>query len=106
MYSAPSGSSSAPKTPCQPASLACLDRHRHAEATPLAELDETFFEPSLSDVQSYHATVVSRSKRLNEAPLLTSKYRDEDKAGRDKRKADKWPTVRSSHRSQGDSAQA
>lgn len=59
----------------------------------VAELEEGFFEPSLSDVQSYHATVVSRSKRLNEAPLLTSKHRDEDRLMKDKKKADKWPNV-------------
>ena len=60
-----------------------------------AEINDAYFEPSLSDVQSYHATVISRSKRLNEAPLLTSKHRDEEKAVREKKKAEKWPTVRS-----------
>jgi hypothetical protein len=59
-----------------------------------AEINDAYFEPSLSDVQSYHATVISRSKRLNEAPLLTSKHRDEEKAVREKKKAEKWPTVR------------
>jgi tether containing UBX domain for GLUT4 len=61
--------------------------------TAATELDDTYFEPSLSDVQSYHATVISRSKRLNEAPLLTSKHRDEDRLAREKKKAEKWPTV-------------
>ncbi|CAD6580027.1 MAG: hypothetical protein TREMPRED_002631 [Tremellales sp. Tagirdzhanova-0007] len=58
---------------------------------PSAELDDTFFEPTLSDVQAHHASVVARSRRLNEAPLLTSKYREQDQADKDKRKADKWP---------------
>lgn len=58
-----------------------------------AELDESFFEPTLSDVQAHHASVVARSKRLNEAPLLTAKHRDEERAERDKRKAEKWPTT-------------
>jgi tether containing UBX domain for GLUT4 len=61
--------------------------------TIVAEVDEAYFEPSLSDVQSYHATVISRSKRLNEAPLLTAKHRDEDRLAREKKKAEKWPTV-------------
>lgn len=55
--------------------------------------DDAFFEHSLSDVQAHHASVLARSKRLNEAPLLTAKHRDEEKASREKRKADKWPTV-------------
>ncbi|RSH88618.1 hypothetical protein EHS25_002845 [Saitozyma podzolica] len=60
-----------------------------APATP----DDAFFEHSLSDVQAHHASVLARSKRLNEAPLLTAKHRDEEKASREKRKADKWPTT-------------
>ncbi|GFZ49410.1 hypothetical protein JCM24511_07530 [Saitozyma sp. JCM 24511] len=55
--------------------------------------DDAFFEHSLSDVQAHHASVLARSKRLNEAPLLTAKHRDEEKASREKRKADKWPTT-------------
>jgi hypothetical protein len=62
-------------------------------ADPLADLDDAFFTPTLSDAQAHHASVVSRSKRLNEAPLLTSKHRDEEMAGRERRKADKWPEV-------------
>ncbi|KAI9637313.1 uncharacterized protein MKK02DRAFT_43236 [Dioszegia hungarica] len=66
-----------------------------AEATSSAstpsDLDDAFFTPTLSDAQAHHASVVSRSKRLNEAPLLTSKHRDEEMAGRERRKADKWP---------------
>ena len=58
-----------------------------------SDLPDAFFEPSIQDAQSYHATVVSRSKRLNEAPLLTSKHRDEDRLLREKKKAEKWPTV-------------
>lgn len=57
------------------------------------DLPDAFFEPSIQDAQSYHATVISRSKRLNEAPLLTSKHRDEDRLLREKKKAEKWPTV-------------
>ncbi|KAK4683788.1 hypothetical protein P7C73_g6440, partial [Tremellales sp. Uapishka_1] len=58
-----------------------------------AEIDEAFFEPSLSDVQAHHASVVSRSHRLNDAPLLTSKHRDEEKEKLDKKKEAKWPTT-------------
>jgi hypothetical protein len=61
-----------------------------AEADPVPD---AFFEPSISDVQAYHASVISRSKRLNEAPLLTSKYREADRAERDKKKSQRWPTV-------------
>lgn len=60
------------------------------EADPVPD---TFFEPSISDVQAYHASVISRSKRLNEAPLLTSKYREADRAERDKKKSQRWPTT-------------
>lgn len=69
------------------------DEGEIADSYVIAELDEGFFEPSLSDVQSYHATVVARSKRLNDAPLLTSKHRDEERLNREKKKADKWPNV-------------
>ena len=58
-----------------------------------SELDSSFFEPTLSDIQAHHASVLARSKRLNEAPLLTSKYRDADKLDKEKRKAEKWPNV-------------
>jgi hypothetical protein len=60
---------------------------------PASETENQFFEPTLSDVQAHHASVVARSKRLNEAPLLTAKYRDAEKVDREKRKADKWPEV-------------
>ena len=61
--------------------------------TPTAQLDETFFEPTLNDVRAHHASVVARSKRLNEAPLLTAKHRDAERAEREKRKSEKWPKV-------------
>lgn len=63
------------------------------QLTTAAEPDAAFFEPTISDVQSYHAMIVGRSKQLNEAPLLTAKHRDAEKAARDQKKADKWPTV-------------
>lgn len=59
-----------------------------------SDVDDTYFQPTLADVQAHHASVVARNKRLNDAPLLTSKYRDEEREGREKRKAEKWPTVR------------
>lgn len=66
-----------------------------AEAVP-----DSFFEPTLQDVQAHHASVVARSKRLNEAPLLTAKHRDADVAARDAKKAEKWPNVSSDGYSQ------
>jgi tether containing UBX domain for GLUT4 len=59
----------------------------------VSEVDSAFFEPTLSDVQSHHASVVARSKRLNEAPLLTAKHRDAERIEKEKRKAEKWPEV-------------
>jgi tether containing UBX domain for GLUT4 len=37
--------------------------------------------------------IVGRSKQLNEAPLLTAKHRDAERAAAEKRKAEKWPNV-------------
>ncbi|WVQ99915.1 hypothetical protein IAU59_007058 [Kwoniella sp. CBS 9459] len=54
---------------------------------------EDFFEPTLADVQSHHASVLARNKRLNEAPLLTSKHRDAEKAEREKAKRERWPNT-------------
>ncbi|WWC90819.1 uncharacterized protein L201_005756 [Kwoniella dendrophila CBS 6074] len=62
-------------------------------STPRTELDEQFFEPTLSDVQSHHSSVLSRNKKLNEAPLLTSKFRDAEKAEKEKLKKEKWPNT-------------
>ncbi|KLT38604.1 hypothetical protein CC85DRAFT_289353 [Cutaneotrichosporon oleaginosum] len=58
-----------------------------------AEPDASFFEPTISDVQSYHTMIVGRSKQLNEAPLLTAKHREAERAAAEKRKADKWPNA-------------
>ncbi|KAL1408721.1 hypothetical protein Q8F55_005534 [Vanrija albida] len=57
------------------------------------ELDDAFFEHSISDVQALHASVTGQSSRLNNAPLLTNKHRDADRAAREQKKADKWPTA-------------
>nr|XP_019044572.1 hypothetical protein I302_06485 [Kwoniella bestiolae CBS 10118]OCF23502.1 hypothetical protein I302_06485 [Kwoniella bestiolae CBS 10118] len=62
-----------------------------SSSTPNTEPDDTFFEPTLADVQSHHSSVLARNKRLNEAPLLTAKYRDAEKAEREKVKRDRWP---------------
>lgn len=64
----------------------------------MQDLDDTYFEPTLNDVQSHHASVLARSKKLNEAPLLTSKFRDAERAEKEKKKADKWPNVSLSFR--------
>lgn len=64
-----------------------------SEAGTTAEVDESFFEPTLADVQAHHASVLARSKQLNDAPLLTAKYRDEERARKEKVKAEKWPEV-------------
>ncbi|KAK8854876.1 hypothetical protein IAR55_003615 [Kwoniella newhampshirensis] len=56
-------------------------------------LPESFFEPTLSDVQAHHASVLARSKRLNEAPLLTSKYREAEKGEKERMKREKWPNT-------------
>jgi len=37
--------------------------------------------------------MLSRTKQLTDAPLLTAKHRDAELAEREKKKADKWPTV-------------
>ncbi|WVF72702.1 hypothetical protein IAT40_007520 [Kwoniella sp. CBS 6097] len=58
-----------------------------------ADPSEEFFEPTLADVQSHHASVLARNKRLNEAPLLTSKHRDAEKAEREKAKRERWPNT-------------
>ncbi|WVN90188.1 uncharacterized protein L203_105424 [Cryptococcus depauperatus CBS 7841] len=60
------------------------------------DLSETFFEPTLSDVRSHHASIVQRNKQLNEAPLLTVKYREEERERKERIKKEKWPetTVR------------
>lgn len=50
-------------------------------------------------MQRQHASVLARSRALNDAPLLTAKHRDAAAAEREKRKADKWPTVSASARS-------
>jgi tether containing UBX domain for GLUT4 len=103
VFSAPVASTSTVETPtdeggssktCTSPLFSILGRRKRMAADVTAEINDEYFEPSLSDVQSYHATVISRSKRLNEAPLLTSKHRDEEKAVREKKKAEKWPTVR------------
>jgi hypothetical protein len=39
---------------------------------------------------------MARSHRLNDAPLLTAKHRDAAMVEREKRKAEKWPTVSAS----------
>ncbi|WWD02426.1 hypothetical protein V865_000465 [Kwoniella europaea PYCC6329] len=62
-------------------------------ATPKTEPDESFFEPTLADVQSHHSSVLARNKRLNEAPLLTAKFREAEKAEREKLKKDRWPNT-------------
>nr|XP_018261360.1 uncharacterized protein I303_05798 [Kwoniella dejecticola CBS 10117]OBR83518.1 hypothetical protein I303_05798 [Kwoniella dejecticola CBS 10117] len=62
-------------------------------STPKTELDDTFFEPTLFDVQSHHSSVLSRNKRLNEAPLLTAKHRDAEKAEKERLKKGKWPNT-------------
>jgi hypothetical protein len=102
VFSAPVASTSTAETPteegepsktCTSPLYPVLRRRNRMRADVSAEINDAYFEPSLSDVQSYHATVISRSKRLNEAPLLTSKHRDEEKAVREKKKAEKWPTV-------------
>ncbi|WVR07427.1 hypothetical protein IAU60_004468 [Kwoniella sp. DSM 27419] len=64
-----------------------------SSSTPTVEPDEGFFEPTLSDVQSHHAAIAARNKRLNEAPLLTSKHREAEKAEREKAKKSKWPNT-------------
>nr|XP_019011374.1 uncharacterized protein I206_03474 [Kwoniella pini CBS 10737]OCF50155.1 hypothetical protein I206_03474 [Kwoniella pini CBS 10737] len=60
-------------------------------STPKTELDDTFFEPTLSDAQSHHSSVLSRNKKLNEAPLLTSKHREAEKLEKERLKKGKWP---------------
>ncbi|TYJ56064.1 hypothetical protein B9479_003174 [Cryptococcus floricola] len=63
-----------------------------ATATPNTEdLPADFFEPTLSDVRAIHGTNAARNKRLNEAPLLTSKYREAEKGERERMKREKWP---------------
>jgi len=103
VFSAPVASTSTVETPteegessktCTSPLFSVLRGRKRMTADVTADINDAYFEPSLSDVQSYHATVISRSKRLNEAPLLTSKHRDEEKAIREKKKAEKWPTVR------------
>lgn len=92
--------------PSEETSKESMSRH-HSRPGPRADgsadpdLPDAFFEPSIQDAQSYHATVISRSKRLNEAPLLTSKHRDEDRLLREKKKAEKWPTVHLLSKAQG-----
>ncbi|BEJ12649.1 hypothetical protein CspHIS471_0211090 [Cutaneotrichosporon sp. HIS471] len=58
-----------------------------------AEPDASFYEPTISDVQNYHSMILGRSKQLNEAPLLTAKHRDAERAAAEKRKAEKWPNA-------------
>ncbi|KAL7423439.1 hypothetical protein Q5752_001019 [Cryptotrichosporon argae] len=64
-----------------------------ASSSAPTEVDDAFFEPTLTDVQAYHASIVSRSARLNDAPLLTAKHRDEAARERERRTRDKWPTT-------------
>lgn len=64
-----------------------------SKLTPAAEPDPSFYEPTISDVQSYQSMITGRSKQLNEAPFMTSKQRDAEKAAKEQKKADKWPTV-------------
>lgn len=92
--------------PSEETSKESMSRHHNrpgprADDSADSDLPDAFFEPSIQDAQSYHATVISRSKRLNEAPLLTSKHRDEDRLLREKKKAEKWPTVRIMFKVQG-----
>ncbi|WWD18975.1 hypothetical protein CI109_103432 [Kwoniella shandongensis] len=56
-------------------------------------LPESFFEPTLSDVQAHHASVLARSRRLNEAPLLTSKYREAERGEKERAKKERWPNT-------------
>lgn len=62
-------------------------------ADPEADLPDSFFEPGLSDVQAHHASVLARSSKLNNAPLVTAKIREAEVAEREKKKADRWPNV-------------
>ena len=110
VFSAPiastSTSTSTSGLPSEETSKESMSRHRdrhgpRANNSADPDLPDAFFEPSIQDAQSYHATVISRSKRLNEAPLLTSKHRDEDRLLREKKKAEKWPTVRIMFKVQG-----
>jgi hypothetical protein len=58
------------------------------------ELPEQLLEPSIADASAYHSSVLQRSKALNDAPMLTSKHRDEAKAKAEAKRSEKWPTVR------------
>ncbi|WRT68296.1 uncharacterized protein IL334_005272 [Kwoniella shivajii] len=62
-------------------------------STPKTEFDESFFEPTLTDVQSHQTSITNRNKKLNEAPLLTSKFRDIEKSEKERLKKDKWPNT-------------
>lgn len=83
--------SSSTLPPTEPASVKVFAPPA-SHASP-GELTDEFFEPSLSDVQAQHASTLARSHRLNDGPLLTSKHRDEERALKEKKKADKWPTT-------------
>ncbi|KIR28978.1 hypothetical protein I307_02379 [Cryptococcus deuterogattii 99/473] len=85
--------SSTPARPISTSTEAQIKVYNPVESTAKAdeELDDAFFEPTVNDVRAIYASVSSRSKRLNDAPLITSKYRDAEKGEREKAKRDKWP---------------
>ncbi|WVQ89733.1 hypothetical protein IAS59_003496 [Cryptococcus gattii] len=85
--------SSTPAAPISTSAKAQIKIYNPVESTPKAdeELDDAFFEPTVNDVRAIYASVSSHSKRLNDAPLITSKYRDAEKGEREKAKRDKWP---------------
>ncbi|OWZ66025.1 hypothetical protein AYX15_02566 [Cryptococcus neoformans] len=85
--------SSTPAAPTSTSTEPQIKVYNPVESAPKADedLDDAFFEPTVNDVRAIYASVSSRSKRLNEAPLITSKYRDAEKGEKEKAKRDKWP---------------
>lgn len=64
-----------------------------APITPVEDLPESYFTPTSSDVQAAQASLIKRSKQLNERPLTIGRVRDDEKARKEKERQGRWPNT-------------
>jgi len=61
--------------------------------TPAEDLPESYFTPTAVDVQLAQASLVKRSKQLNERPLTLSRVREDERAKKDRQRDERWPNT-------------
>ncbi len=66
------------------------------------DLPESYFTPTSSDVQAAQASLIKRSKQLNERPLTIGRVRDDEKARKEKERQERWPNVSGCLRRRGE----